>query len=422
MEVPILLCYSTFMNDFMSFSAMPSGARRAAGRDRGQRGPDSVFALGGKTLAELMGPLSAADDALARLDERLRASPIRAGVTARADATEACAALWAEGELVALDDLVLHDAGMDVRTPSHALVRAQQYLRLRRQAATGDPEFLLTPAGILRLLGRPPRSPENRAGEGPGNDADALAGHVFEAGLAAAAGPSEKSGPDPLDADPLDTALADLTAATRAAGAVLQRGAAAPNRDGFLYDESLDEPQNLAVWRARFAEADTLPPLLGALLLARSWRQTEPVQRQAWLAPLLAGLYLRRRGRTEAHLLSFTLGLRLLRPKPHRGASLAEALRRDLAVVDAAARESLAQHDRLMLAKALLARKGRGRRETSALPRLAALLLDSPLVSVPMIAETLKISPQAAQILLRDLGPNLREITGRQRYRAWTIG
>ena len=75
-----------------------------------------------------------------------------------------------------------------------------------------------------------------------------------------------------------------------------------------------------------------------------------------------------------------------------------------------------------MLAKALLARKGRGRRQTSALPRLAALLLDFPLVSVPMIAEHLKISPQAAQILLRDLGPNLREITGRQRYRAWTIG
>ena len=71
-----------------------------------------------------MGPLSAADDRLARLDERLRASPVRAGVLARADAAEACAALWAEGELVALDDLVLHDAGMDVRTPSHALVRA----------------------------------------------------------------------------------------------------------------------------------------------------------------------------------------------------------------------------------------------------------------------------------------------------------
>ena len=381
-----------------------------------------AFTLGAAALADLIGPLSAADDALARLDERLRASPVRAGVLARADAAEACAALWAEGELVALDDLVLHDAGMDVRTPSHALVRAQQYLRLRRQAATGDPEFLLTPAGILRLLGRPPRSPESQAGEGAGEAEDPLVGHVFVPGVAGAAGPLEKSGADPLDADPLDTALADLTAATRAADAVLQRDAAPPNRDGFLYDESLDEPQILAAWRARFAEADTLPPLLGALLLARSWRQTEPVQRQAWLAPLLAGLYLRRRGRTKAHLLSFTLGLRLLRPKPHRGATLVEDLHRDLAVVDAAARESLAQHDRLMLAKALLARKGRGRRHSSALPRLAALLLDSPLVSVPMIAETLKISPQAAQILVRDLGPNLREITGRQRYRAWTIG
>jgi len=88
---------------------------------------------------------------------------------------------------------------------------------LRRQAATGDPEFLLTPAGILHLLGRPSRSPENRAGEGAGEAEDPLDGHTFEAGVAAAAGPLENSDPDPLAADPLDTALADLTAATRAA-------------------------------------------------------------------------------------------------------------------------------------------------------------------------------------------------------------
>jgi hypothetical protein len=406
------------MNDSIISSVMPADAHRAADHDR----PDSVFVLAGKSLAELMGPLSAADDALARLDERLRASPVRAGVLARADAAEACAALWAEGELVALDDLVLHDAGMDVRTPSHALVRAQQYLRLRRQAATGDPEFLLTPAGILRLLSRPPRSPESQAGEGAGGAEDPLDGHTFEAGVAAAAGPLENSDPDPLAADPLDTALADLTAATRAAGAVLQRGAAPPNRDGFLYDDNLDETLNLAAWRARFAEADALPPLLGALLLAQSWRTHEPVQRQAWLAPLLAGLYLRRRGRTKAHLLSFTLGLRLLRPKPRAGRTLVEQLLQDLAILEVAVRESLAQHDRLMLAKELLARKGRGRRETSSLPRLATLLLECPLVSVPMIAEHLKISPQAAQILVGDLGASLREVTGRKRYRAWTIG
>ena len=93
-----------------------------------------AFALGAAALADLIGPLSAADDTLARLDERLRKSPVCRGVLARADAAEACAALWAEGELVALDDLVLHDAGMDVRTPSHALVRAHAYDRIRKIA------------------------------------------------------------------------------------------------------------------------------------------------------------------------------------------------------------------------------------------------------------------------------------------------
>ncbi|MGO8846708.1 MAG: hypothetical protein ACLQFI_15510 [Methylocella sp.] len=116
--------------------------------------PPGAFALGAAALADLIGPLSAADDMLARLDERLRKSPVCPGVLARADAAEACAALWAEGALVPLEDLVLHESGMDVRSPTHDLVRAHAYLRQRRKAAAGDPKTLLTPAGILGLIGR----------------------------------------------------------------------------------------------------------------------------------------------------------------------------------------------------------------------------------------------------------------------------
>jgi hypothetical protein len=47
--------------------------------------PPGAFALGAAALADLIGPLSAADDTVAR-----------------ADAAEACAALWAEGALVPL--------------------------------------------------------------------------------------------------------------------------------------------------------------------------------------------------------------------------------------------------------------------------------------------------------------------------------
>ncbi len=387
--------------------------------------PPGAIALGAAALADLIGPLSAADDALARLDERLRNSPVGAGVLARADAAEACAALWAEGELVPLDDLVLHDAGMDVRTPSHALVRAHAYLRLRRKAAAGDPKSLLTPAGILGLIGRGggfrgaddvPQEPAQESVRGRGQGAGEGAG---------AQGPAPELGQTRAPA----FAAAEITGAPPAAEPALaplsQPGkapapAAAP-KDPFVYDETWNEAEKLAGWHAGLAEADSLPPLLGALLLAHAWHAEEPIQRQARLAPLLAGLYLRARGRTKTHLASFYLGLRRLRPQERPRTPL-DRLRQGLAIVEAGAREGLAQHDRLILARALLARKCRGRRETSHLPALAELLLEAPLVSVAMIAQRLAISPQAAQILVGDLGASLREITGRKRYRAWTIG
>jgi len=364
-------------------------------------------------LATLIEPLSSADDALARLDERLRVSPVRDGVITRADFAEACAALWIEGELVHLEDLVLHDAGMDVRTPTHQIVRAHAYLRLRRKSAQRDPINLLSPPGILQLAGR----------TAPVGDQD---------GLADRAGGLDDADPSELDLkqdrDAVDGVAEEPAAspASTAALALLRRihptRSAAASKDSLVYDENWDESARLAAWSAGLEAADRFPPLLGALGLALAWRDEEPLQRQAWLAPLFAGLYLRRRGRTKAHLLGFTLGLRSLRPAPGRAGTTVERLRQGLAIVEAGARETLAQHDQLMLAGEILARKCRGRRENSHLPHLAELLLAAPLVSVPMIAQNLAISPQAAQILVADFGTALREITGRKRYRAWTIG
>ena len=102
----------------------------------------------------IAGPLAAAEDALARLDERLAKSPIRDGWTARTHFADACASLWLDGELVHLDDLVLHDAGMDVRTPSHELTRAHAVLRARRRIAEAKPDWALSAAGLAGLRGR----------------------------------------------------------------------------------------------------------------------------------------------------------------------------------------------------------------------------------------------------------------------------
>ena len=111
---------------------------------------------------ELARPLARAEDSLARLDERLRTSPIRDGWISRTHFADAAAALWIEGQLVHIEDLVLHDAGKDIRTPTHELTRAHAVLRARRRIATGAPGWALSPAGIETLRGRAGRADATR--------------------------------------------------------------------------------------------------------------------------------------------------------------------------------------------------------------------------------------------------------------------
>jgi hypothetical protein len=89
-------------------------------------------------------PLATAEDALALPDERLRTSPIREGFIARAHFLDACASLWLEGELVHLEDLVLHDAEKDARSPTNAAL-----VHNLRSGGSGGP-----PGGFRRAFER----------------------------------------------------------------------------------------------------------------------------------------------------------------------------------------------------------------------------------------------------------------------------
>lgn len=77
------------------------------------------------SLKTLLSPLARASAALARLDERIAQSPIGTGLIERMHFADACASLWLDGELVEMEDLVLHEAARDIRSPSHALTIAR---------------------------------------------------------------------------------------------------------------------------------------------------------------------------------------------------------------------------------------------------------------------------------------------------------
>lgn len=110
---------------------------------------------------------------MARLDERLARSPVRDGFVERQHFADAAAALWLVGELVHVEDLVLHDAHMDIRTPTHELTRAHAVLRTRRRILSQKPDWALGREGFLALTGRGGAMPaaegqKNREGQGAG--------------------------------------------------------------------------------------------------------------------------------------------------------------------------------------------------------------------------------------------------------------
>jgi len=358
--------------------------------------------------------IATAEDSVARLDERLAKSPIREGSISRMHFADACASLWLEGELVHLEDLVLHDAGMDVRTPTHELTRAHAVLRARRRIADAKPDWALSTTGLARLRGRGEREDKN----GDGTDGEGSFGADNEwanrdADLEA-----------PLSIIDSDPDLAAAFAAVDTANAKAERRLAdenwsRPEREPLIYDPDWDEDERLDHWCAVVDETRDLPPTLAAAIAADAWDAIEPLEHTPWLGRLLAPALLRNRGKTRWHLLSLHAGLKSIPRERRRPRDVAARLAVQLEAMTAAAEAGRKDHDRWLMTRNLLARKLAGRRATSKLPALLDYVLTRPIVSAGMIAAELAITPRAAQNLVAELG--LREATGRGRYRAWGV-
>ncbi|OSJ36804.1 hypothetical protein BSZ19_02435 [Bradyrhizobium japonicum] len=364
--------------------------------------------------AQLAGPLAIAEDALARLDERLAKSPIRDGWVARTHYADAAACLWLDGELVHLEDLVLHDAGMDVRAPTHELTRAHAVLRARRRIAEAKPEWALSAPGLSSLRGRGEREQEtsNRKEGERGFEID-KAPERAEVGLEW-----------PLGVLETDPHLAAAFDAVDAANARAERRLAdetrfRPERDSFIYDSDWDEEERLDHWRDVVDQTRGLPPTLAGAIATDAWGEIEPLEHTPWLGRLLAAALLRDRGKTRSHLPCLHAGLKSIPRERRRPRDAAARLVVQLEAMTAAAESGRKDHDRWLMTRNLLARKLAGRRATSKLPALLDYVLTRPIVSAGMIAAELGITPRAAQNLVAELG--LREATGRGRYRAWGV-
>ncbi|AMS45553.1 RHE_PE00001 family protein [Aminobacter aminovorans] len=362
-------------------------------------------------LQTLLPDIGRAEDQLARFDEQVRRSPVGEGFVERGHFFDAAASMWVGGELVHVEDLVLHDERMDARAPTHELTIAHRILRVRRRIAGNKPGWAVSDAGIGALTGY--EEEERQATETEGEGAESV---------------DETADLDLLGSDdPLAQELANVDALLEQSQRLIDRASTGKGvgrselvvGDLVVRDSDWDEVDRLTQWKRVLQEVGDLPPTLGAALIWDAWESLEPMQRQHGLGSQLVSAYLRGRGKVASHLFAFNVGLKAVPRERRRSPNRLTRVLAFLDAMSASAGLGMKEIARLAQARELMTRHLPGRRSSSSLPTTIELILSKPIVSTPMIAKAAKVTQRGALNLIQQL--NVRELTGRGRYRAWGI-
>jgi hypothetical protein len=224
------------------------------------------------------------------------------------------------------------------------------------------------------------------------------------------------------DADPWAAHFAAIDALLERTSQVLAGETPLPkHRSPLVYAPDEDDTAAEDLWLDVVQRTSHWPALAAAAVAWQAWLDLNLYPRLPWLGLILAAAILRARGLTQ-HLLPLAAGFKQSKFRPQGREGALERLQGFCTVVEEAVALGEKDLERLLLARELMARVTAKTRSTSRLPELVNLFLSRPLVTVPLAAKLLQVTPKAVDLMLAQLGgARPRELTGRTRYRAWGI-
>jgi hypothetical protein len=272
--------------------------------------------------------------------------------------TEAVRALLLDGHLVDVGDLVLHDAGMDVRHPTHELTRAAAALRARRTEMARKAPWPVSYDGLAAVRG---------------------VGSVGLEGFAV----SKIKRPDPdndevyppyaNDADPWKAYFAEIDALLDRTTRVIAGETPLPkSRSHLVYDPDQDEAEAEDLWLDFVKRTSHWPAIAAAAVAWNAWLDLNLYTRLPWLGLTMAASILRARGVTS-RLLPLAAGFKKSKFRPQGREGAKEKLDGFCSVIEEALEIANKDLERLILARELMATVTSRTRSNSKLPELVDL-------------------------------------------------
>ncbi|WP_262300402.1 DUF1612 and helix-turn-helix domain-containing protein, partial [Microvirga sesbaniae] len=295
---------------------------------------------------------------------------------------------------------------MDVRHPTHELVRAAAALRARRTVLASKAPWPLSIDGLAALRG--------------------IRGVAEQAPIRAGSKKTDPGGeeaylPYANDADPWKAHFAETDALLARTSHVLAGETPLPaNRSHLVYDPDHDEAEAEDLWLDVVERTGSWPAVAAAAAAWKAWLDLDLYPRQPWLGLIMAAAILRATGLTH-HLLPLAAGVEQSRFRPQGRKGAAETLEGFCRVLEEALSIANKDLDRLILARDLMSRATAKTRSNSRLPELVDLFLSRPLVTVLLAAKLHKVTPKAIDLMLAQLGGPCRASSPVAPATAWEI-